>query len=85
MRQTVGLPHLCIIPIVEIGKNTPKPSTTHAGQFLLLFQAGKQRDGSAASPPLSVGDNRYSAAELKARRPLDPVLPPTRKKCKKGL
>jgi hypothetical protein len=29
------------MPIVEIGKNTPKPTTAQAGQFLLLFQAGK--------------------------------------------
>jgi len=33
---------------------------------------GKQRDGSAASPPLIVGDSRYSAAEPKARRPPTP-------------
>jgi hypothetical protein len=58
--------------------NTIKPSTTQAGQFLLLFQAGERHDGNVASPPLSVGDSRYSAAEPKARRPWDPVLPPTR-------
>jgi hypothetical protein len=67
------------------GNSTMKPSTATCGTILSLFQAGKQRDGNAASPPLSVGDSRYSAAEPKARRPLDPVLPPTReKKRKKG-
>jgi hypothetical protein len=44
------MPHSCIIPIIEIGKNTPKPSTAQAGQFLLLFQAGKQCNGPATSP-----------------------------------
>ncbi len=57
--------------------NTIKPSTATCGTILSLFQAGKQRDGKAASPPLGVGDSRYSAAEPKARRPLDPFLPPT--------
>ena len=60
------------------GNNTIKPSTAQAGQFLSLYQAGERRDGNAASPPLSVGDSRYSAAKPKARRPSDPVLPPTR-------
>jgi hypothetical protein len=59
------------------GNNTIKPSTAQAGRFLLLFQAAERRDGNVASPPLSVGDSRYSAAEPKARRPSDPVLPPT--------
>jgi hypothetical protein len=40
--------------------------------FFLLFQAGEQRDGNAPSPPLIVGDSRYSTAKPKARRPLDP-------------
>jgi hypothetical protein len=60
------------------GNNIIKPSTAQAGQFLSLFQAGEQRDGNVASPPLSVGNGRYSTAEPKARRPSDPVLPPTR-------
>jgi hypothetical protein len=60
------------------GNNTIKPSTATCGTILSLFQAGEQRDGNAASPPLGVGDSRYFAAEPKARRPLDPVLPPTR-------
>ena len=34
------------------GNNTIKPSTAQAGRFLLLFQAGKRRNGCAASPPL---------------------------------
>ena len=59
------------------GNNTPKPSTALAGGFISLFQAGERRSDNAASPPLGVGDSRYSAAEPKARRPLDPVLPPT--------
>jgi hypothetical protein len=54
------------------GNNTNKPSTAQAGRFLLLFQAGERRDGNAASPPLMVGDSRYSAAEPKARRPPTP-------------
>ncbi len=54
------------------GNNTIKPSTAQAGQFLSLYQAGERRDGNAASPPLSVGDSRYSAAEPKARRPPTP-------------
>ncbi len=60
------------------GNNTIKPSTATRGTILSLFQAGEQRDGNAASPPLGVGDSRYSAAEPKARRPSDLVLPPTR-------
>jgi hypothetical protein len=80
MRQINGLHHLCIIPIVEKGKNTPRPSSTQAGQFLLLFQAGKQRNGYAASPPLIVGESRYSAAKPKARLPLDPDPTPNTKK-----
>jgi hypothetical protein len=60
------------------GNNTIKPSTTQAGQFLSLFQVGEQRDGNVTSPLLSVGDSSYSAAEPKARRPSDLVLPPTR-------
>jgi hypothetical protein len=60
------------------GNNTIKPSTVQARQFLSLFQAGERCDGNVASPPLSVGDSRYSAAKPKARQPLDPVLPPTR-------
>jgi hypothetical protein len=31
--------------------STVKPSTTTYGTILLLFQAGKRRDGNAASPP----------------------------------
>jgi hypothetical protein len=42
----------------KIGKNTPKPSTAQAEQFLMLFQASEQRDGNAPSPLLSVGDSR---------------------------
>ncbi len=34
------------------GNSTIKPSTEQAGQFLSLFQAGEQRNGCAASPPL---------------------------------
>ena len=64
------------------GNNTIKPSTAQAGRFLSLFQAGKQRDGSAASPPLIVGDSRYSAAEPKARRP---PTPNTLKSVKRAL
>ena len=60
------------------GNNTIKPSTATCGRIISLFQAGEQRDGNAASPPLSGRDSRYSTAEPKARRPLDPVLPPTR-------
>jgi hypothetical protein len=41
-------------------KNTLKPLTTQVGQFLLLFQVGKQCNGNAASPPLIVGDSRYT-------------------------
>jgi hypothetical protein len=54
------------------GNNTIKPSTVQAGQFLSLFQAGEQRNGNAASPPLIVGDSKYFAAEPKARRPPTP-------------
>jgi hypothetical protein len=54
------------------GNNTIKSSTAQGGRILSLYQAGKQRDGNAASPPLSVGDSRYSAAEPKARRPPTP-------------
>ncbi len=70
---------------IEIGKNTPKPSTAQVGQFLLLFQAGKQRNGNIASPPLSVGDSRYSAAKPKARQPWIRSYPQHAKKHKKGL
>ncbi len=59
------------------GNDTLKPSTATCGMILSLFQAGEQRDNNAASPPLGVGDSRYSAAKPKARRPSDPVLPPT--------
>jgi hypothetical protein len=51
------------------GNSTIKLSTATCGTILLLFQAGERRDGSAASPPLIVGDSRYSAAEPKGRRP----------------
>ncbi len=61
-------------------KNTPKPSTAQAGQFITLFQAGKQRNINTASPPLIVGDSRYSAAKAKARWPLDPDLTPSTQK-----
>ncbi len=45
----------------------------------------KQVNGTmAASPPLIVGDSRYSTAEPKARQPSDPILPLTREKRKKG-
>ncbi len=54
------------------GNNTIKPSTAQAGRYLSLFQAGERRDGNAASPPLIVGDSRYSAAKPKARRPPTP-------------
>jgi hypothetical protein len=54
------------------GNSTIKPSTATCGTILSLFQAGKRRDGNAASPPLIVGDSRYSAAEPKARRPPTP-------------
>ncbi len=50
----------------------------------MLFQAGKQRNGNTAPPPLIVWDSRYSVAEPKVRRPLDPILPPTLEKHKKG-
>ena len=60
------------------GNSTIKPSTAMCGTILSLFQVGERRDGSAASPPLIVGDSRYSAAEPKARWHPDPVLPPTR-------
>ncbi len=33
------------------GNSTIKPSTATCGTILSLFQAGEQRDGSAASPP----------------------------------
>jgi hypothetical protein len=36
------------------GNNTPKPSTTQAELFLLIFQAGKRRDGNAAFPLLRI-------------------------------
>ncbi len=64
--------------------NINKPSTATCGTILLLFQAGKQRDGNAASPPLSVGDSRYSAAEPKGRRPSDTVLPNMLKSIKRA-
>jgi hypothetical protein len=57
-------------------KKTLKPSTAQAGQFLSLFQAGEQCNGNATSPPLIVGDSRYSTAEPKARGPLDPEFTP---------
>ena len=56
------------------GNNTIKPSTTQAGRFLSLFQAGEQRNGNAASPPLIVGDSRYFTAKPKARRPPTPNM-----------
>ncbi len=59
------------------GNSTIKPSTATCGTIILLFQAGKRRDGNTASPLLSVGDSRYSAAKPKARQPSDPVVPPT--------
>ncbi len=55
-----------------------------SGTIFIAFQAGERRYGNAASPPLIVGDSRYSAAEPKVRWPFDPMLPPTRKKRKKG-
>jgi len=54
------------------GNSTIKPSTATCGTILSFFQAGERRDGSAASPPLIVGDSRYSAAKPKARRPPTP-------------
>jgi hypothetical protein len=54
------------------GNNTIKPSTATCGMSLSLCQAGERRNGNAASPPLIVGDSRYSPAELKARRPPTP-------------
>ncbi len=33
------------------GNNTIKPSIAQGGRFLLLFQAGKQRNACATSPP----------------------------------
>jgi hypothetical protein len=54
------------------GNNTIKPSTASRGTILSLCRAGERRDGNAASPPLIVGDSRYSAAEPKARRPPNP-------------
>ena len=54
------------------GNNTIKPSTVTCGTILSRCRAGEQRDGNAASPPLIVGDSRYSAAEPKARRPPTP-------------
>jgi hypothetical protein len=51
------------------------------GIILSLFQVGEQRDDNVASPPLIVGDSRYSAAKPKARRP---PTPNTLKKRKKG-
>ncbi len=56
-----------------------------SGTIFIAFQAGKQHNDNAASPPLIVGDSRYSAAKPKVRRPLDAILPPTHKKHKKGL
>jgi hypothetical protein len=50
-----------------------------AGQFLLLFQAGKRVVMEAASPPLSIEDSSYSAAEPKVRQSLDPSASNTRK------
>ena len=41
------------------GNNTIKPSTATCGTILSLFQAGKRRDGNAASPPLIFGDSRF--------------------------
>jgi hypothetical protein len=54
------------------GNSTIKPSPATCGMILSLFQAGERRDGNAASPPLIVGDSRYSATEPKARRPPTP-------------
>ncbi len=56
-----------------------------SGTIFISFQAGECPNGNAASPPLIVGDSRYSAAEPKVRRPSDLILPPTRKKRKKSL
>ncbi len=49
-----------------------------AGRFYCFFKrANNAMVMPPPPPPLSVGDSRYSVAEPKARRPLDPVLPPT--------
>ncbi len=64
-------------------KNT-KTINCASGMIFIAFQAGKQCNGNTASPLLIVGDSRYSAAKPKARRPLNLILPPTRKKHKKG-
>ncbi len=69
-----------IAPPSRNRKKYTKPSTAQAGQFLLLFQEGEQRNGNAASPPLIVGDSRYSAAEPMARRPSDPDPTPNMQK-----
>jgi hypothetical protein len=50
------MPHLYIIPIVEIGKNTLKPSTVQANDFHCFF---KQANDTMATPPplpLIIGD-----------------------------
>ncbi len=57
LRQIVGLPHLCTIPIVE--KEIVLSNHQPCGTILSLFQAGEQRDGNAASPPLIFGDSRF--------------------------
>ncbi len=41
------------------GNSTSKPSTATCGTILSLCQAGEQRDGNAASPPLIYGDSRF--------------------------
>ncbi len=48
------------------------------------FSSGRTMQWQCCLPPLIVGDSRYSAAKPKARRPSDPILPPTREKRKKG-
>ncbi len=66
------------------GKKYTKTINRASGTILITFQAGEHCNGNVASPPLIVGDSRYFAAKPKRRRPLDPILPPTRKKRKKG-
>ncbi len=41
------------------GNSTSKPSPATCGTILSLFQAGEQRDGNAASPPLIYGDSKF--------------------------
>jgi hypothetical protein len=74
--------HFCIIPIVEKEIICLNHQPRKQDDFDHFF---KRANGTmAASPPLIVEDSRYTAAKPKARRPLDPILPPTGKSVKRA-